>query len=120
MKEIWQECASFQTSQVRAIIKKGWFSHLEILEIHQKMNYEQDTNTISDTPRTDKQNQSNQNEPLISENRNATKTNVTQPDNTMQTLTQKQKINLENLKRIMNGGKDELTITKKRRMENSQ
>ena len=42
MIEIWQECASFQTTsqsladQVRTIIKKGWFSDLEILEIHQK------------------------------------------------------------------------------------
>ena len=42
MIEIWQECAKFQTTsqrladQVRTIIKKGWFSDLEILEIHQK------------------------------------------------------------------------------------
>ena len=38
MKEIWQKCSSFQTSQrladqVRTVIKKGWFSDLEILEI---------------------------------------------------------------------------------------
>ena len=54
MIEIWQECASFQTSQkltdqVRTIIKKGWFSDLEILEIHQKINNEQDSNTVPDT-----------------------------------------------------------------------
>ena len=40
---------------------------------------------------------------LTSENRNATQTNNTQPNNTEQTLTQELKINLENLKRIMNG-----------------
>ena len=42
MIEIWQECASFQTTsqkladQVRTIIKKDVFFDLEILEIHQK------------------------------------------------------------------------------------
>ena len=50
MIEIWQECASFQTTsqrladQVRTIIKKGWFSDFEILEIHQKINNEQESN----------------------------------------------------------------------------
>ena len=40
MIEIWQECASFQTTsqrlvdKVRTMIKKGWFSDLEILELH--------------------------------------------------------------------------------------
>ena len=34
--------------------------------------------------------------------------NTTQPNNTEQTLTQEQKINLENLKRIMNGEKTTL------------
>ena len=39
MIEIWPECASFQTTsqrlanQVKTIIKKGWFSDAEILEI---------------------------------------------------------------------------------------
>ena len=51
MVEIWKECASFQTSerlpdQVRTIIKKGWFSDLEIIEIHQKMNNEQVSNIV--------------------------------------------------------------------------
>ena len=42
MIEIYQECAKFQTTsqrltdQVRTIIKKGWFSDLEILKIHKK------------------------------------------------------------------------------------
>ena len=44
MIEIWQECAKFQTTtqrladQVRKIIKKGWFSDLEILEIKKHIN----------------------------------------------------------------------------------
>ena len=80
------------------------------------MNNEQHSNTISDTLFIDKQKQSNQNEPPTSENRKATQPNNTQPNNTEQSLTQK---NRENLKRIMNGGKDYLTITKKHWMENS-
>ena len=52
MIEIWQECSSFQTTsqrladQVRIIIKKSWFSDLEILEIHQKINNQQGSNTV--------------------------------------------------------------------------
>ena len=53
---------------------------------------------MSDTPSIDKQEKSNRNEPPTSENRN-----TTQPNNTEQTLTQEQKINLKNLKIIMNG-----------------
>ena len=102
MIEIRPECASFETSQrladqVRTIIKKGWFSDLEILEIHQKINNEQDSNTISDIPSIDKQKQSNWNETLTSENRNATQPINTQP-NREQTLAQEQKVNLEKLK----------------------
>ncbi len=41
--------------QFRTIINKGWFSNLEILEIHQNINNEQDSNTISDTPSFNKQ-----------------------------------------------------------------
>ena len=65
MIEIWQECTSFQATsqrlvdQVRTIIKKDWFSDFEILDTHQKTNNEQDSNTISDTPTIDKQEQSN-------------------------------------------------------------
>ena len=42
MIEIWQECSTFLTTsqklvdQVRTITKKGWFSDLELLEIHKK------------------------------------------------------------------------------------
>ena len=114
MIAIGQECASFQTAslilanQVRTIIKKGWFYDLEILEIHQKTINEQDSNTISDISSIDKQEQFNQNEPSTSENRNTTQPNTTQPNNTMQTLLLEQKINLENLKRLMNGKKTTL------------
>ena len=86
MIEIWQECTSFQTTsqrladQVGTMIKTGWFSDLEILEIHQKINNEPDSNAISDIPSINKQKQSNRDEPPTSENRNAT-----QPNNTEQT-----------------------------------
>ena len=57
MIEIWQEWANFQTTsqrladQVRTIIKKGWFSDIEILEILQKTNT-QDNNTFCQTKTT--------------------------------------------------------------------
>ena len=63
MIEIWQECAKFQTTsqrlvdQVRTIIKKGWFSDLEILKIHQKT-HKQNYNPVSDTTSGVKQKQS--------------------------------------------------------------
>ena len=114
MIEIWQECASFQTisqrlaDQVRTIIKEGWFSDLEILEIYQKINNEQDSNTVSDTSRINKEKQPNRNEPPTSENGNATQPNNAQPNNPQQKLTQEQKVNLESLKGIMNGEKTTL------------
>ena len=43
MIEIRQECSTFPTTnqrladQVRTLIKKGWFSDLEILETYQKI-----------------------------------------------------------------------------------
>ena len=96
--EIWQECARFQTTnqrlvdQVRTIIKKGWFSGLEILEILQKTNSEskQDANTISDTPSIDKQERPNRKELQTKKDRN-----TTQPNNTEQTLILEQEMNLE-------------------------
>ena len=62
------------------IIKKGWFSDLEILEIHQKINKEsrQDPNTVINTPNTEKQEQSNWNEPQSNNNQNITHTQTTQ------------------------------------------
>ena len=82
--EIWEECTRFQTKsqrladQVKTIIKKGWFSDLEIFEIHQKINREskqQDSNTITDTPNTEKQEHSNRNEPRSNNNQNTTHPN---------------------------------------------
>ena len=109
MKEIWQECASFQTTsqrlanEIRTIIKNGCFSDDEILEIHQKIKSQQDSYTISDTRSINKEKQSHRNEPPASENRK-----VTQPNSTEQTLTHEEKVNLENLQRIMNGEKTTL------------
>ena len=97
---IWKECARFQTTsqrlvdQVRMIIKKGWFSDLEISEVHQKMNREsrqQDPNTIIDTPNNNTLNEMNQS------NKNR---NTTHPIHTEITLTQEE-INMKNLKRII-------------------
>ena len=50
MMDIWQELSYFQTAsqrlteQVRTIIKKRWFSELEIIEIRQKINDQQSSN----------------------------------------------------------------------------
>ena len=54
------------------MIKKGWFSDLEILEIQQKINNEQDSNTGPDTSSINNQKQPNRNEPPTSENENTT------------------------------------------------
>ena len=64
MSEIWQKCASFQTTsqrladQVRTIIKRGRFSDLKILEIHQKT-HKQNYDTVLDTSSSVKQKQPN-------------------------------------------------------------
>ena len=106
MIEIWQECASFQTTsqkfadQVRTIIKKGWLSDLEIQEIHQKTHK---SDTLSGT----NQKQPYRNELPFSEKENATLPNNVQPSNPKETLTQEQKriwnsekTNLPSLKNI--------------------
>ena len=105
MLEIWQECSNFQTTywSRQKIIKKGWFSGLEIIEIHQKIKNQQGNNTVADTSNINKQKQPNRNEPPTWENGNSA-----QPNNPEQTLPQDQKLNLENLKRIMNSGKTSL------------
>ena len=105
--EIWQEGSTFQTTsqkladQVRMM---GWFSDLELLEIHQKT-LKQNYNTVPDTPGGVKQKQSNKKEPQTSTNKNATLPNDTLPNNQEETLSQEQKANLENVKRIMNSEK---------------
>ena len=93
--------------KVRTIINKGWFSDFEILEIHQKTN-KQDNNTVPDTSRIIKQKQLNSNELPTSENGNTTQPNNKQPNNPKETLSQELKVNLENVKRIMNSKKTTL------------
>ena len=65
MIEIWQECSNFDTTSqkladlVRTIIKKSWFSDIEIIEIYKKINYQQSNNTVPDTSNINKQKQPN-------------------------------------------------------------
>ena len=108
MIESWQVCANFQTTsqrladQIRTIIKKGWVSDLEIQKIHQKINIEQNSKTVPGTSSINKRKQPNRKEPPTSENGKSTQSNNTQPSNPEQTLTQEQKLSLENLMRNMN------------------
>ena len=110
MFEIWQECSTFQTTsqrlldQVRTITKKGWFYDLELLEIHQKT-LKQKYNAVPDTPSGVEQKQCNEKEPQTSANENTTLPNHTLSNNQEETLSQEQKVNLENVKRIMNSEK---------------
>ena len=112
MMEMWQELSIFQTTsqrladQVRTIMKKGWFSELEIIEIHQKINDQERRNTLPDTSNINIQKQPIQNEPT-SENGNPTQSNTTQQNNLE--LTKGQKWILKNLERILNSKKTTLT-----------
>ena len=104
MIEIWQECASFQTTSQRLAdqvktIKKGWFSDLEILEIHQKTLKQ--NNTIPNTSTGANQKRHTRNALPTPENEIATV-----PSNPKETLSQEQQKNLE--KRIMNNEKTNL------------
>ena len=107
MFEIWQECSTFQTTnqrladQVRTITMKGWFSDIELQEIHQKT-LKQNYNTLPDTTSGVKQKLSNEKEPQTSADENTTLPNDTLSNNQDETLSQEQKVNLENVKRIMN------------------
>ena len=69
MMEIWQELSNFQTTsqrladQVKTIIKV-WFSDLEIIEIHHKINNQQcSNNTLPGTSYINKQKQPIRKEP---------------------------------------------------------
>ena len=114
MIEIWQECASFQTTsqrladQVRTIMKKEWFSDLEILDIHKKT--QSQDSTITNTLSGVNQKQHIGNEPPNLENKYATV-----PSNLTETQSQEQQTNLENLKRIMNNVK--ITLPSLRNIE---
>ena len=115
MMEIWQELSNFQTTsqrlaeKVRTIMKNGWFSELEIIEIHQKINdQERSNNTLPGTSNINNQKQPIENEPPTSENGNPTQLNTAQQNNPEQTLTQEQKLIQKNLKRNLYGEKTTL------------
>ena len=83
MMDFWQELSNFQTTslrladQVRTIIKKCWFSDLEIIEIHQEINDPQSSyNTLSGTSNINKQKQRIRKEQPTSENENSTQPNT--------------------------------------------
>ena len=107
MIEIWQESATFHTTsqrfadQVRTIIRKGWFSDLEILEIHQKTQTQDNTIPITSSGANPKQHIRNELPTLENEY-------ATVPSHPTETLSQKPQTNLENLKRIMNSEKTTL------------
>ena len=108
MIEIWQELSNFHTNSQRladkvwTIIKKGWFSDLEIIEIHQKINDQQSfTNTLPSTLNNNKEILPIQNESPTSKNEYSTQPNTAQPNKPEQTLSKESKLYLENLKRIM-------------------
>ena len=93
LTEIWQELSNFQTTcqrladQDKTIIKKGWFSDLEIIEIHQKINDQQSSNnTLPGTSNINKQKQPIRKGPPTSENENSTQPNTAQPNKPEQTL----------------------------------
>ena len=73
---------------------------------------------MPETPSGVKQKQSNEKEPQTSANENTTLPNDTLSNNQEETLSQEQKVNLENVKRIMNI-QDYSTFIKKLRMENT-
>ena len=80
------------------------FSDLELLEIHQKtlkLNY----NTVPDPSSGVKQKQSNEKELQTSANENTTLPNDTLRNNQEETLSEEQRVNLENVKRIMSSEK---------------
>ena len=113
MMEVWQELSNFQTTiqrladQIRTIMKKGWFSELEIIEIHQELNDQERRNTtLSGTSNINKQKQCIQYEPRTSKNGNPTRPNTTQQNNLE--LIQEQKLILKDLKIILNSQKSTL------------
>ena len=81
------------------ILWKGWFSDLEILEIHQQVNREgseQDSPNRIKTLNTEKQEPPNQ-----IEAKNTEKQNATHPSTTKQVLRQDHKINVELMKKVI-------------------
>ena len=94
MMEIWQELSNFQTTsqrladQIRTMMKKGLFSELEIIEIHQKINdQEKSNNTLPGTSNINNQKRPIQIEPPTLKSGNSTQPITTQQNNPEQTLT---------------------------------
>ena len=114
--EIWQKLSIFQTTsqrladQVRTIMKKGWFSELEIIEIHQKINDQDRRNTLPDTPNINKQKQPIQKWTNFGKWKpHTTKLHPTKHYTTKQPSTNtRTKVNFKNLKRILNSEKTTL------------
>ena len=104
MIEIWANSVRFSTSQrladqARMIIRKGWFSNLEILEIYRQTNSE-DSLTRSETLNTEtKKKQNKLPNPITIQNSDERK--VANPSITKQMFTQEDKINVELIKKIM-------------------
>ena len=71
-------------------MKKGWFSALELLEIHLKK-LKQNYNPVPDTRSGVKQKQPNEKGPQTSVNENTTLPNDTLSNNQEETLSQEQK-----------------------------
>ena len=85
-------------AQVRTIIKKGWFSDLEILEIYLKTQTQ--ASIIPNSSSDANQEQHIRNELPTLENEYATV-----PSNPTETLSPEQQTNLKDLKSIMNSEK---------------
>ena len=84
---IFRPQATRLADQVRTIIKKGLFTDLEILEIHQKT-HKQNYNTVPDISSGVIQKQPNENELPTSKNENTTLPNNAQPSNHITTHNQ--------------------------------
>ena len=97
MIEIWTEFGRFKTTnqrladQVRTITKNGWFSYLEILEIHQQIyrqTHQQTPNVVTETLNTGKPETPKQKQTLNDNDQHTANTKA-------QTLTQEGKMNVE-------------------------
>ena len=115
--DIWQELSNFQKTsqrladQVRTIMKKFWFSDLEIIGIHQKINDQCSNNTLHGTSNINKQKKPIRKEQPTQENENPTQPNTAKLNNPEQTLSQEQKFRKfkENYEQL----EDHFTIIKK-------
>ena len=118
MIEIWQECEKFQTTSQKhadqGLVFWPWNTRNPLKKTHK-----QNDNTVPSTTCGVKQKELTKNELLTSENESTTLPSTTLPNNAQlnnnkETISQEQKINLENVPKIMNCEKT--TIIKKPRM----